>query len=45
MCTVADRGLQGVEGLFTGDDRECTGDDRERQGILLRTGVFRTSSV
>lgn len=44
MCTVADRGLQGVQGM-TGDDRESTWSDRERQGIFIRTRVFKASSV
>lgn len=29
MCTVVDRGLQGVQWLYTLDERENTGGDRE----------------
>lgn len=52
-----DRGVQGVAHTgcvqwLTRDDRECTGDarentgvDKEKQGIFTRTGVFRASCV
>lgn len=32
MCTLADRGSQGVLGLCTGADRGCTGTDMESRG-------------
>lgn len=51
ICTMADRGLQDIQGVCTGADRGCPGDDGEntggdwgRRGIFIRTGVFRTSS-
>lgn len=38
MCSVADRGLHGVQGLYTGADRGCQGDDRGRQGFSYEQG-------
>lgn len=40
LCTVADRGSQGVQELCTRDDREIEG--RERQGIIIRTWGFQS---
>lgn len=52
LLTGDDRGVQGetgaysgTQGLCTGADREITGDDRERQRLVIRTGVSRGSSV
>lgn len=35
--------VQGLTGGAQVDDRENFGDDREREGIFLRTGFFRVS--
>lgn len=52
MCIVADRGLQGVFGLCTGDYRGAEGvpgkmqeDGKEIQRMFIRTGVFKASIV
>lgn len=37
--------VQGLTGGAQVDDRENFGDDREREGIFIRTGFFRVSSV
>lgn len=45
MCTAANRGSQGVQGLCSGADMVCRGGDSGRHGIFIRTGVFTASSV
>lgn len=43
--TGDDRGVQGVTGAYSGTQGLCTGADRERQRLFIRTGVSRGSSV
>lgn len=40
MCTVAERGLQCVQGVCTGADRGCTGVTMKTQGVTEEDSGF-----